>query len=249
LTKEDPDSANWAWSRVIDDTGAVTAFIDRMQDSNSGKLWLYFGTGRYFYKLPNATDDPTSQRRLYGIKEPCYSSDAYDISKCADPVLGKVLISDLEDVTSDAAAAAAVEDAEGWYIDLETTPPAGYDAERVITDPLATTTGAVYFTTFEPSTDICGFGGTSYLWGIKYNTGGSASAAGLTKGKALIQVSTGSIEEKDLKDAFKENPVTNPDSKADRRTAGFEGKPPEGPGLLILTQPPPLENIMHIMEK
>jgi type IV pilus assembly protein PilY1 len=116
---------------------------------------------------------------------------------------------------------------------------------------------AVFFTTFKPSADVCSFGGLSFIWALQYDTGGEPSNL---IGKALLQVSTGSIEQIDLKDAFKENPPLgdvghdpdrpeNPDSKGDRRTGAFTGKPPEGPGLILLAAPPPYGNIVHTTER
>ncbi len=80
----------------------------------------------------------------------------------------------------------------GWYISLD-APAGSYNAERVITDPLAAFSGAVFFTTFAPTSDICGFGGNTYLWAVRYDTG--YEAISLLQGKAMIQVSTGEIKE------------------------------------------------------
>jgi type IV pilus assembly protein PilY1 len=250
-TKEDQDPANWVPSKVMENIGSVTASVGRLQNTITGKLWLYFGTGRYYYKSTSNLDDPATQRTLFGIKEPCFSGLEFDTT-CTQAVP----IADLNDVTS---LPDASEDDEGWFITLDAQgdPEAIYDAERVITDPVASTLGATFFTTFKPAADICGFGGRSHLWAVKFNTGGSA--AGLLRGKALLQVSTGSIEEINLKDAFKTNDpdaaghnpdlIDNPDSKGDRRSGAFAGKPPEGPGLILLVSPPPYESIIHMMER
>ena len=70
MTKESlhPDITHWQWSIIKDGLGPVTTSIARSQDKKHMKLWLYFGTGRYFY----GDDDRTTQRRLFGIKDPCY---------------------------------------------------------------------------------------------------------------------------------------------------------------------------------
>ena len=72
------------------------------------------------------------------------------------------------------------------------------------------------------------------MWAVRYNTGGSCAL----KGKALLQVSTGSIEEMNLADAF-----TN------RKSAPMEGVPPTAQGLSLLTTPPPVKRIQHIKER
>jgi len=53
---------------------------------------------------------------------------------------------------------------DGWYRSMETPK------ERSVTKP-AVLGGAVYFTTFVPTTDACSFGGSSYLWALYYETG------------------------------------------------------------------------------
>lgn len=123
---------------------------------------------------------------------------------------------------------------KGWRITLDSPP-----AERMITDPLATPTGAVFFTTFTPSPDACKFGGSSYLWAVNYETGGSVGS--VLQGKALLQVSTGAIEEVELKTAFTE--------EGGRRTIAIDGVPPTGQGLAIVVPPAPIGKIMHIRKE
>ncbi len=242
FTKENTDPTQWEASKVIEGIGPVTSAVARLENTNENKLWLFFGTGRYFYKQGTTIDDAVNLREIFGIKEPCYVGGTNPFTAGCTTT---VAYGTLEDVTNNAAAP---EDVEGWRIVLEAqnVPDSGFDAERVITDPLGSTTGVAFFTTFKPSADVCGYGGRSHLWAVKHNTGGAA--LDLLKGKALIQVSTGSIEEINLKDAFKQE-GDNTDSKLDRRTAYFEGKPPEGPGLILLTAPLPAESFIHIMER
>ena len=115
-------------------------------------------------------------------------------------------------------------DAEGWYIPLQ----ANYGlsgAERNITDPLATQIGVVFFTTMKPSTDICSFGGKSYIWAVRYDTGGSI-ATGVLKGKSIIQLSTGAIQEVDMSSAF--------NAQGNRRTSTpMAGLPPMDQSLNV----------------
>jgi type IV pilus assembly protein PilY1 len=254
LTDENPNPATWKGSTIIKDVGTVTAGTSRLQNLVTKKLWLFFGEGRYFFKSGITLDDPVTQRTLVGLKDPCFSKTgtpadglrAYDFN-CSD----SVNFADLLDVTLDPAAD---EDNEGWFITLDPQDLTTFlDAERVITDPVESTagTGSVFFTTFRPSADICSFGGVSHIWALEHNTGGTARGL---KGKALVQVSTGSIEEIDLSEAFKEQddptePGYNPDSKGDRRSGAMTGKPPEGPGLVLLSEPPPYSNIIHIQER
>jgi type IV pilus assembly protein PilY1 len=109
----------------------------------------------------------------------------------------------------------------------------------VITDPLAAPTGAVFFTTFAPASDMCSFGGNSYLWAVKYDTGGSV--AGYLKGIGLLQVSTGAIDEVHLGEDFT--------LREDRKTDPIEGVPPTGQGLSLIVPPKAIDRIMHIRKK
>ncbi len=258
LTGEDLDPANWEWSKVIENIGTVNAAVANLYDTKTNTVWLYFATGRYYYKLPNIVDDADSQRNLFGIKAPCFIVIDNDFELVCNTTLSKS--ADLVNVTDIANVPANPDDSafKGWYIDLEATgvPDPLFKAERVITDPLASIQGAVFFTTFKPSSELCAFGGESYLWNVAYKSGGTGPTI---KGKALVQVSTGSIEEIDLAEGFKENtpgdPDYNPDmpdnldSKGDRRTASFKGVPPTGQGINLVTSPPPIARAIHIRER
>ena len=238
VTKENANPDQWAVSTVINNIGPVTAAITKLQDRSNGKLWLYFGTGRYFYKIGTNLDDPgdgtdTTKRKLYGIQEPCYSSTTNDINDACSTAVSTLTLQDssANDITTLAAGKT------GWYIDLD-VPVSGYMQERLITDPLAVFSGVVFFTTFKPSSDVCAVGGSTYIWAINYKTGG-ASAALL--GKALLQVSTGEIKELTLESVFTE--------KGGRRSAAITGVPPKGQGLSVLIAPKPLRKILHMQEK
>lgn len=224
------DPANWSVSTVIDGIGPVTTAVAKLQDRKTGTLWLYFGTGRFFYK----TDDPGSssdKEKIFGIKEPCYTT-ANDMDNACT---SSVSFASLSDRTDTGATGVPT---YGWYISLD-APTGSYNAERVITDPLAAFSGAVFFTTFAPTSDVCGFGGNTYLWAVRYDTG--YEAISLLQGKAMIQVSTGEIKELTLPSVLAE--------KASRRTAAITGMPPKGQGLSVVINPKPIKRIMHIQEK
>ena len=73
VTNNDPDPVNWFVSTLIDnnDIGPITSSIDMLQDRTNKKLWIFFGEGRYF----STGDDLNSQRRIFGITDPCYRND------------------------------------------------------------------------------------------------------------------------------------------------------------------------------
>jgi type IV pilus assembly protein PilY1 len=177
------------------------------------------------------------------------TSDASSLfcAECTDGVAGNdlsLLITDLDDKTCGGLAGAALTaclDAAvnfGWYIELN--PTAGsFFSERVITDPLVAPIGAVFFTSFGPSSDICEYGGSSFLWAVNFETGGSV--AGQLSGKGLLQVSTGAIEEVNFKDAFTQ--------AGGRKTVSLSGVPPLGQGLNIVVPPQAIDKMMHIRKK
>lgn len=234
--------ANWKYSRVIDDTGPVTSSVVRLQDNKTKKLWVYFGTGRYFFKLSTTIDDADKVRTLYGLKDPCYSNGAF-LASCLAGTGISYTPSQLAAV--DLTIPDGVTDDEGWKITLDDcaslagTPVACSSAyfrtERVITNPLSLSTGVVFFTTLKPYDDICSSGGNTAIWAVKYDTGGAPGT--LLQGKALIQVSTGAIEQLDLSTAFTE--------KSGRKTGDMQGVPPTSQGLSIMSQPSPVKRVIH----
>jgi type IV pilus assembly protein PilY1 len=249
ITKEDINPNNWVWSQVIDGIGPVTSSVAQLQNQRKGILWLYFGTGRYFFEQASTTDDADNQRRLLGIKEPCFSVSGFNTSCTSTVSIGSLTnVTSIGSIPSEDTANSS--GFNGWYINLEpsgnytyneggTPVTRGYRAERVITDPLATTTGLSFFTTYKPYSDECGLGGKSFIWGVRYNTGGSGGT--LLKGTALLQVSTGSIEQVNLSQSLTE--------MGGRRTSALEGVPPTAQGLSLLSPPPPAKRTIHIKER
>jgi type IV pilus assembly protein PilY1 len=251
VTSADPNPDNWknpnTWklTKVFESdgsstVGAVTSTIGRLQDRKNHNLWLYFGTGRYFYK----NDDPASVQRLYAIKEPCYTTnDTLDVATCNSKSTTKLTPSNLDERTTVTAAMLSNPTVtNGWFITLEgqNVPTNGYGAERVVTDPVALTNGQVFFTTFKPSSDPCSFGGNSYMWAVAFNTGLAVGSA--LQGKALLQVSTGSFQQVDLSTQFTD--------KGGRRTGvTIMGKPPsDPPPVLSKSNLKPVKRILHIQE-
>jgi type IV pilus assembly protein PilY1 len=248
MTKENADPSQWVVSKVIDDIGPVTTAIARSQDTKNRNLWLYFGTGRFYYRTPplpgvpnSGLDDPnpTNGRTLFGIKEPCYNrsgtgGNVLD-NTCTDAVSAASLVA-----SSGTTTATDIGSAPGWQISLDAATTAE-GAERVVTDTVALTNGVVYFTSFKPTTDLCGYGGNSFLWAVNYASGGQAASNAL-QGKALIQLSTGEFKEVDLSTAFTD--------KGGRRMATpMTGKPPsDAPPIISSSQNKPLKKILHIQE-
>ena len=229
LTQENTNPASWSVSSVIDGIGPVTTAVTKLQNRSANTLWLYFGTGRFFYKRGSELDDQSGQRRLYGVKEPCYGAANSMTITCTSAA------GTLTDQSSDSPAATLASTSSGWFVNLDVS---GSVAERVITDPLAVFSGVVFFTTFAPSADACTMGGNTYLWALNYNSGGAATLPG---GKALLQVSTGEIKQVRLSEVYTQ--------RGNRRSLGLTGVPPKGQGLSVLVGPRPTKKVLQVQEK
>lgn len=249
LTGEDINPANWSLTTLISGIGPVTTAVGKLQDRKNYDLWLYTGSGRYFFK----GDNSLNPGKILAVKEPCYdkvnntiystSAIAAQSTKCTNEIVFSA--GDFADQTSaiNSMVTSTGTSKKGWFIDLGAADTTNnYGAERVITEPVVTSNGAVFFTSFMPSTDICNYGGNSYMWGMRYDNGGTASTSQLL-GKALVQVSTGSFEEVNLSSALTAN-------IGRKMGAPMVGKPPTDPPPIVSSSGnKALKRILHIQEK
>jgi len=233
VTKENADPSQWTVSPVINGIGPVTSGIARLQDRKNHNLWLYFGTGRYFFNQ----DDLQGPRALYGVKEPCYNVKTAGVvttldkldTNCGAPASPGNLIDQ-----STTPKTVAITD-PGWLINLDPAT-SSVGAERVTATPTSVTSGAVFFTTFQPSSDPCQFG-NSYIWGVQYDSGGVAAPL---QGKALVQLATGGMQGTPLSGNFTD--------KGGRRSAPMTGQP-SGAKLVSNSGLKPVKKIIHIQER
>lgn len=236
----DPNDATkpWTVSKVIENVGPVTSAVTKLQDRSNGKLWLYFGTGRYFFKDIDGIDDFGGQRHLFGVQEPCYVAAGQKIDPTCTTT---VTMADLKDQTS-VLTGALPSNFKGWYNLLDDDAlNDGFASERVITDPVASPSGVVFYTTFRPTGDVCGFGGNSFIWALDYATGGLPSPNAM-RGKLMIQVSTGAFAEVSMQSSFT--------AKGGKRSGSpIQGVPPKAQGLSLLSNPKPIKKIIHVQEK
>lgn len=207
LTNNNPDPSTWVVSSLIgsnNDVGPITTSVGRMQNRNTKKLWVYFGEGRYFFP----GDEMSTQRKFFGVEDPCYKqySDSTNyalgttVASCPE-----ISIGDLQDQTAASGTPAATLDVgkKGWYVNMAAESGA-IGAERVVSDVTAAFNGTIFYTTFIPNlTDVCQPGGSTSMWAVKYDTGGTPSVDSM-QGKAPIQTSSGGIKLIDLATAFTE---------------------------------------------
>lgn len=249
----------------------MTTGINRLQDRKNKKLWLYFGTGRYYY----TDDDSTNRRYIMGVQDRCYTTNNLLDKNCNTSTVpgaspestgkgGTLALADLADNTN---ACSDITGKKGWYFTLR--PESTDDllgAERVITDAVPMASGMVLYTTFMPTTDVCKFGGTSFMYSIAYDTGCEPLCSSLGDTKVMIQMSTGSFEQMDLKNIFacKNGPtIIHPPPPVDppvpppplppgpnQPSPPMVGKPPaDPPSTIPAFLNPPLKKIMHIQER
>lgn len=268
LTNDSLDPADWTLNKVIDGIGPVTTNVAKLQDLQKGKLWLLFGSGRYFYKNASGQDDPTDSRHLLGVHDVCYDginkrmnggfNSAGSKQGCALTAPQVLSLGDLQD-QSTTIVPTLPSGKKGWYITLD---PAGnyalgsamssaaYDAERVVTNTTIASNGVVFFTTFKPTTDLCGYGGSTLMWMVDFMNGGVAPASTM-RGKILVQVSSGELVAVDLATATKSGGDAGQHTRGDRRLkASLAGLGIAGnEGANLQGAPPAVRKILHIMEK
>jgi type IV pilus assembly protein PilY1 len=245
-----PENNTWTWRSVVSNLGPVTSAVDNLWDPGNKLLWLYTGTGRYFYEQSTTTDDSDNQRYIIGLKDPC--CDTSTSPSCLDNTCSvSRSLSDLTNVTNVANAPAVVDanqsSFKGWKVALDGTgsytyspdPAANFRAERVVTDTTTMTSGNVMFVSYKPYADECGVGGKSFLWGIRYNTGGAPGSSMI--GNALLQTSTGAITQLDFYNQFT--------AAGGRKTgSSVEGYSSEDPPSTV-TPLAPLKKQMHLIER
>lgn len=260
VTMEDINPANWKTSTVISGVGPVTAGVTRLQDRKNHKLWLFFGSGRFYF----SGDDPSNTRYILGVKDSCYqTTDTYN-KACAVTPPTALTLGSLKNVLG--VTTNCDQNDNGWYFALR--PESGVmGAERSITDPVALTNGMVQYTTFKPTSDVCKFGGDSYIWAVKYDTGCAPPSAGCGA-KVLVQVSTGAFEERgicekcvvspsDPECVIPPNPppcLIPPCNPVPPRppvpSPPMTGKPPSDPPPIITNaNNKPSKKILHLQEK
>ncbi len=238
LTHESTDPATWTFSTVIDKIGPVTTTIAKLQDRKNKKLWLYFGTGRFYYNGDDAASSLSNQRYLFGVQDTCYTGQNAIAPACDASTLG---FSNLTNQTASPTKALA-DSSSGWYIALDPADSANsLGAERVISDTIALTNGTVLFSSFKPSSSPCSYGGSSYMWGVNYASG-AGQADNALAGKALVQQSTGAFQEITLKTALTEN--------YKRKSTSMTGKASADAAVAITNaNSKPKKKILHIQEK
>ena|GEM_PF-1506291 len=168
------DYVNTIWKKVVffqTEGQAITAKPALVFDED-GKLRIYFGTGKYLVD----SDKMNSIRNAFYclIEDKVTTEDANNNHYTSTTPLIKA--DDLVELTSVTTQAAfnSLSEADqakignnGWYFQLD--EPAS-PAERVVEEAISIA-GIVFFTSFIPNADVCGYGGDSRLYAINYRSG------------------------------------------------------------------------------
>ncbi|NLJ29505.1 MAG: hypothetical protein GX433_16060 [Deltaproteobacteria bacterium] len=238
LTDSDTEPGSWDFDLTYFNAAQqpVTAKVEFSKCFN--QWYVFASTGRYFFK----EDQYSTQQSdwIMGVPFVCDANNDCDQGSINFGHSSADFCSSL----------GARNERKGWYWDLERPDPGtGFYKERSITDPTISTQDIVFFTSTEPTTDVCGFGGQSRVWGLNCATGGpisdtscgSAYTVKTSTGTLYLQTSTGAINPLDPAKSFTEN---------DGKTTGWiPGIPPESAPPLV----PPYEiktgQILHWIEK
>ena len=189
------DGSNpWTLSSLFDSPRPITAPAALSVDK-SDNTWVYFGTGRYWNDDDKSSTDT---EYFFGIKDPFFNSaqstyyhsyastlqliktDLFD----ADPyvvVEGGAVIG-LGESKSFSDLIAEAQQKDGWFRTLLSA-----SGERVLKKP-GVLGGIVFAPTFVPNSDICGFGGNSYVYGFYYETGTAYAEAVFADGTETITI-------------------------------------------------------------
>ena len=217
VTTNSDDPNTWGFDNVFNSaTGPVTAKVEYLKCFNMN--FIYFGTGRWFFKTDEEGSNATSDvEKLYGIR----------MDECAAEGAGHCSLNNAHssaDVCNFLDSTNSTQNV-AWYVDSLEPKGSTYFKERAVTDPTASM-DMVFFTTMEPSADLCAFGGRSRIWALNCATGGSAFAQGCNnattvrnvRGTLLLQLSGGNIEDVGLESSNFSSSGT---------TSWFVGTPPE----------------------
>lgn len=202
FTNNSTDPNSWTFQKIMSTKNPITAKVAHMSCFN--KTYIFFGSGKFFY--PTDDYNPNNPDKLYGVDvTSCLAGGNCNINAAHSAN------SSCQELTSPGGGL------NSWYISLDNSQSNGYLKERDISDPTVTGQNVVFFTTTEPTSNLCGFGGRTRVWGLNCATGSAAldnSCPGYVvnkvSGTLLLQTSTGAVGQINPNTTFtKGNPATS----------------------------------------
>ena len=149
---------------------------------DEGRIWVYFGTGRFWSSLDRQSPYFSYQNAFYGIKEPVDADNNLTYATVSKSEVRNVTGIEIEDFDTISGGTPAVTDQDGdgninfddllaeiqgkagWYREFSTTGERNLGQATILGD-------IVTFSTFIPNNDLCSYEGTSNLYGLYYKTG------------------------------------------------------------------------------
>ncbi len=189
IKTDSTDPTNWDVLKVFNSAiKPITSKVEYMKCFNMN--YIFFGTGRYFYKKDDPGRNINDKERLYGIRiDGCLEGGTCNLNSAHSSA----------DVCTELTQHGTKTVA--WYQELDPKDTAsGYFKERNISDPSVTDINVVFFFTTEPTSDLCGYGGRSRVWAINCATGDYFLSTDCppyiiheVKGTVYLQTSVGKI--------------------------------------------------------
>ncbi len=140
---------------------------------NDGRIWLYFGTGRFWSALDRQSPYFSYQNSFYGIKEPVVDYAHDNLTLTYGTVAAKAtslknvtgIEIDNEDQSTFSTLEADIKDNySGWYLNFSETGERNLGQAALLGEILT-------FSTYVPNNDLCASEGNSYLYDVYYKTG------------------------------------------------------------------------------
>lgn len=154
---------------------------------DEGRIWLYFGTGRFWGTLDREPPYLTYQNSFYGIKEPVVNIDTdltltYGSVGAKGANLRNITGIEVEDYDTISGGTPAVSDQnsdgvvnfadleaeirakDGWYLNFSEAGERNLGQAAVLGEIIS-------FSTYIPDDDLCSIEGESYFYGLYYKTG------------------------------------------------------------------------------
>ncbi len=235
IPDQDLTTASLSAQYLFDGVYPFTASPDAARDTDS-TVWVYVGSGKY---LSDVDEDDASAQLFMGLKHkssgityPLADTDLADRTNTTvtGVVTGTAQLCLYDSVADDFNFRTVVTSinptstppsvpTNGWRLMLGTR-------ERVITKPLAVG-GLVDFLTYQPDTDLCSYGGDSFLYAVDYTTGVAPTNIAITSPEITGGSTSGTVT---VQKGVKLGP----------------GAPPTGEAIII---PPPKEGQDKLKKK
>ena len=176
------DPNNWEFIKIFNSAiQPITTKVEYMKCF--GMNYIYFGTGRWFYKLDEPGQNANDKEAIYGIRiDGCLTGSNCNVNSAHNVVSA---CEELENGTSTVA----------WMLSEDLLAKDDrYFKERSITDPtMVPRENIVIFTTMQPTADICGYGGRTRVWALNCATGAYAGEACPGTGSYATNIPSGTI--------------------------------------------------------